>query len=1270
MNTQLIIFYRPNRANLTDVIDTNTQDYRFATFDNPNQLISRGSIGITRPANVNAGQGLSIDLYDDVSIPITFSILDIREPEKRKTSWSKTVTIPGTKNNNRIFTHIYEIGQDGWFTINGKSYYEAFNPNLRLEAILMQDGVQVMKGNLQMKRIKRDLNGNIEYEISLNGDLTSLFYDVGDAKLSDLDFSEWDHAWTKTNVENSWAGINTKSDGSTYLNMETGSRKIINRVGRHTDGRMKVRTTSLHGLQVDDTVFLDMFSGKISNTDYLDQAFAGGEFIVTSLISTTEFVVNTVYPQRYAGYGDTYTIVTTAGYESYAYKKTATGRGYVYPMISWGDEFDYNSFPVTSFAPSIYIKEIFDKIMSETNSRYESTFLNSQFFKRLILTQKKKEYELNVAQVKSRKFSVGLTSSYTTGASWRAVQNSYYPNFVDASLLPSTTQNRVPFIKEDMSVGTVSFYDWGSEGFGNWDQSQWKWKVPANGEYELKANVILSAWVIMNGFKGGLANGTASFTANVSQSAQAPPNPAYYPGASGIHSQNPSNPNWLGDSSTGLGLKFRFIRVRNGVKTPIQEVKEVFKMNGTGLWTPTNSNWKSFGRYQPSTWENKVVTVTSNSVYFQENDEVYLEIEQYVQAAAGNWSNLTSRTCGVGFFELYRETVANPGGTPYQQVTRKEINGEFYYTIHSSSFIYNEPSSKAVEGSTLFMANVLPKDLSCKDFLLSIIKSFNLHIEPDKQVEKLYYIEPRDDYYKTGTGGSSDYVDWSSKVDYDSIEIIPMGELIAKYYTFENKAETDYWNKKYKDDRGREYMYYKKEVDNDFLKNEVKISIPLGSTVMINNPADSDVVMPAVYQRESNGSAKPVSNSLPRMLYWGGMKPYTQYRGSKFIPLNNPAYGDSYGWELLSTSQSAGSSATSSQYLFYPYAGTVDSPVDPVYDINWYNMQEGDFVYWDNARWTNENLYNKYWSNFINEVSDPASKVITANVHLTPKDIFNLDFRKIYVIDNNYLRLQKIYDYNTVNTGLTKCEFLKLKSPAKFSRRSQIINWNGISDPVFSQVSITGRPVSQLEVMVAPGRKKPDYGFINTTPGLELSNNLSIVTNGLSNVVASDSKNVKINGNENSIGNAVENIHISSGNGNFIIGGAKNVTLIGTDKRYVVESDVTYINNVRYKNGVAISKANVINGGLDVAVVRQSLNVTINVVNGSEDVVISGGSQAYENVINSGQDTILPDVAELGIATVVNPNPRTNASGPYTLSLGTQSLAEAVRQIKSNSSFS
>ena len=1262
MKTQLILFHRPyNNAILVDiprdVASTSlsvpplsgvpTQNYAYRIVQNPNEIITQAFVNVTRPANKNGASGLAIDLYDTIPIPITYSILDIREPEKRRTSWSKTITIPGTKNNNRIFSHVYEIGQDGWMTIGSQSVYEGFNPNLRKECIVMNDGVQVLKGNLQMKKIKKDKMGNIEYEIALNGDLTSLFYDIGTTKLSDLDLSEWEHSWSKQNIENSWYGRTKKADDSTFNSIANANNVKIKSLYRDAaTGRLAVETMSAHGLFVDDWVYIDPFLGTSGGTNYSYLYAAKGEWVVTQRVSTTKFVVNYFYPIALMRTGAS---VNLPADTSYINKRVATGKGYVYPLISWGDEYDFNSFAVTNMSPSFYVKGIFDKIMDETNSKYQSTFLNSEFFKRLILTQKKTSYDLNPFDLADRKFCVGLSASYLTRASARPVQKYYYAPFVSGTASPSILPVYVPFRKEDSGIfgTTVSFYDapGSTASVKNWDESTYRWKVKETGEYTLSSSVKLSCFIDMNGFEGSARDGTASFTPNDA-------NTFYYPRA---WYNNPQGP--IGQNNCGLYIVGKLKRRRNGFDEEIGTAGKAFDMNANAYWQANNPNWKSFGRYQPASWENFTLNVPSSKTYFAEGDEVWLEIESYVQARSGSYFPASSQVAGVGFYEYY-----NPPGND-DPAERRDIMADFYYRVESSSFIINNPAPTSGEGSSINISSILPKDMSCKDFLLSIIKMFNLHIESDKQVERLYYIEPRDTYYKTGSGGLTDYVDWSDKVDVDSIDIIPMGELIAKYYTFQNKEESDFWNKKFREDRGRPYAKYTKEVTNDFLKNEVKIEVPLGTTVMINNPDGSDVVMPAVLQKEANGAAKPVSNSMPRMLIWGGLRPYTASRGASGINLTN-AQGSVQGWELLSTVQVAtAQTATSSVYTSYPYAGTVDSPTDPQFDINWYNMEQGDFVYWDNSRWTNENLYNKYWSNFINEISDPASKVIVAKLRLLNKDIYNLDFRKIYVIDGNYLRLQKIIDYDPVNDGLTTCEFLKLKSPSKYARVSRITDSNGFSNPVFATFIDNTRPVREGIIEIAPGTKRPQLGWQNTTPGVNLSNSTTVQTNGLSNYVGPSTKNVKINGNENAVNSGAQNIHISSGNGNYIVGNATNVNMIGTDKKYVSESDVTYINNIRYKNGIAISKSSVINGGLDVAVVRQSGSTTINVINAGEDVVVSGGSSTYENVVNAGIDAILPDVKELGVTTAVNPNPRTNLSGAATLVLPTaQAVTDLIRE--------
>ena len=64
---------------------------------------------------------VQIDLYENFPYSLNYNIADIREPEKRNTSYSKTIKIPGTKANNIVFDNIFEIDNEGSFNPDRKS---------------------------------------------------------------------------------------------------------------------------------------------------------------------------------------------------------------------------------------------------------------------------------------------------------------------------------------------------------------------------------------------------------------------------------------------------------------------------------------------------------------------------------------------------------------------------------------------------------------------------------------------------------------------------------------------------------------------------------------------------------------------------------------------------------------------------------------------------------------------------------------------------------------------------------------------------------------------------------------------------------------------------------------------------------------------------------------------------------------------------------------------------------------------------------------------
>lgn len=177
-------------------------------------------IKIIQYLNGQSVNSFNIDLYDSVPIQVNKSIVDIKEPEKRKSDYTLSIRVPATANNRTIFSNIQNLNRS---TKNTNTYNFApdFNPNLKAEAIVLRSGIAMMRGYLQLTEIPIN-DKEVEYELVIIGKLANLFQDLGEKKLSEIDLSEFDHAWNSTNVANSWATYIIKN-GNIYNNFVGGN---------------------------------------------------------------------------------------------------------------------------------------------------------------------------------------------------------------------------------------------------------------------------------------------------------------------------------------------------------------------------------------------------------------------------------------------------------------------------------------------------------------------------------------------------------------------------------------------------------------------------------------------------------------------------------------------------------------------------------------------------------------------------------------------------------------------------------------------------------------------------------------------------------------------------------------------------------------------------------------------------------------------------------------------------------------------------------------
>ena len=160
-----------------------------------------------------------IDLKDDVSIPLNFNIADIREPEKKSTTWSKTVVLPGSSFNNNLFSNIWNVNA----VINSSgttNFTPNFNPNLKAEAEIYYNNALQFKGICQLLNVNVTDKYEILYEVAFFGELQNIYQFFTNKYLRDIDLSEYDHKYTLHNQYLSW--LRPFGDGYVYPHIDYG----------------------------------------------------------------------------------------------------------------------------------------------------------------------------------------------------------------------------------------------------------------------------------------------------------------------------------------------------------------------------------------------------------------------------------------------------------------------------------------------------------------------------------------------------------------------------------------------------------------------------------------------------------------------------------------------------------------------------------------------------------------------------------------------------------------------------------------------------------------------------------------------------------------------------------------------------------------------------------------------------------------------------------------------------------------------------------------
>lgn len=147
-----------------------------------------------------------IDLIKDIGTDFTYTIDDVRDFGSRNTSFSRTISIPATAKNNQILGFAFDLGMAHEHNMDLPNVATNFTPSQAAKCEVYIDKIQIFKGVIRILEIVMN-KGVIEYQCAVFGELGGFITELGNKRLEDLDFSEYNHTWNVTTIQNSWNTI-------------------------------------------------------------------------------------------------------------------------------------------------------------------------------------------------------------------------------------------------------------------------------------------------------------------------------------------------------------------------------------------------------------------------------------------------------------------------------------------------------------------------------------------------------------------------------------------------------------------------------------------------------------------------------------------------------------------------------------------------------------------------------------------------------------------------------------------------------------------------------------------------------------------------------------------------------------------------------------------------------------------------------------------------------------------------------------------------------
>lgn len=309
--------------------------------------------------------------------------------------------------------------------------------------------------------------------------------------------------------------------------------------------------------------------------------------------------------------------------------------------------------------------------------------------------------------------------------------------------------------------------------------------------------------------------------------------------------------------------------------------------------------------------------------------------------------------------------------------------------------------------------DLLKNDLKILDWFKSILTKFRMVMVPDVTNPNVFTIRPWQEYI-----GSGQSFDWTYKLDRNKdIKMEPLFYSQDNAITFIDQEDIDKTNKYNQDTFGTPFGTRRFVSGNELLSGTREITTEFAPTPVSSiegaQGTGTNFIVPKLFEvgdettDHGNPQRQPIV-PVQRLLFWNGLAPTTT-NGSAIT-----------WWYYI-----PGDVRSQSVYPRASYLSEIPT-ISTTLNLNW----EKKFGYFAGnggpASQEGEDVYQRYWRNYIQNVYSPQARKMTAYFNLDSEDMRNLTFDDVIWIKDAYWRIQKVFDAPLGEIATIKVELIKL----------------------------------------------------------------------------------------------------------------------------------------------------------------------------------------------------------------------------------------------------